>query len=126
MKFKLFKAKLRTGGKTKDQIISDFEGEVTEKEIRDWKYVFNLIDGKEIIVVEVFKGRFTLVSWLDEDDSAFRDFIYQAEQDDMFGTYIDDREEFLNDWKDGRYEPTGSLGFDKNDVEIIEELKKSS
>lgn len=124
MKFKLFKAKLCTGGKTADDIISDFEGDVSEEEIRDWQHALNLIDGKEIIVTKILKDRYTLVSWMDEDDEAFRDYIYQAEQDDMFGTYIDDREEFLKDWKNEVYEPTGSLGFDKKDVEIIEELKK--
>lgn len=123
MKFKLFKAKLCTGGKTADDIISEHEGDVTEKEIQEWIKAYNLIDGKEIIVADIRDDRYTFFSWLDEDDAAFRDFIYQAEQDDFFGTYLDDREEFLKDWKEGRYEPTGSLGFDKNDVEIIEELK---
>lgn len=124
MKIKLLKAKLRTGGKTQDQIASDYEDDITEKEIQDWIKAYNLIDRKEIIVADIRKDRFTLISWLDEDDETFREFIYQAEQDDLFGAYTNAREKFLRDWKDGVYEPGGSLGFDENDVEIMEELEK--
>lgn len=126
MKLKTFKARLCTAGKTQEQIKNDYEGDVTEKQIKDLQRAFDLIDGKEVAVIQfsTSKDRYTLAGWSEKDDSAIRDFIYQAEQDDMFGNYIDDREQFLKDWEDETYEPMGSLGFDKSDVEIIEEMKK--
>lgn len=122
MKNVFFEAKLKTGNITRDYIISDFYGDVTEKQIKEWLDVYKLIDGKKIIVADIRKERYTLISWMDEDVEAFRDFIYQAEQDDWFGNYIDDREGFLKDWEDGTYEPSGSLGFHKNNVEIIKKI----
>lgn len=122
MNIKLYRAKLRTGNITRDEIISDYKGDVTEKQIKEWMQVYKSIDDKEIIVADIREDRYTLISWFDEDVELFRDFIYQAEQDDWFGTYIDDREGFLKDWEDEVYEPSGSLSFNKNDVEIIEEL----
>lgn len=121
----ILKAKLRTGGKTRDQIISEFEGDINEEEIKAWQHAYNLIDGKEIVVAQLFKDRYTPVSWLVEDDAAFRDFIYQVEQDDWFGTYGNERQEFLKDWENEEYEPSGSLSFCKDDVEIIKRITRS-
>src|SRR5690625_2349543 len=103
MGLKLFKAKLCTSGRTKEQIKKDYGGDITEKEIIDWQHALDLIDNKEVIVAEAWKGRYTLISWFKKDDSAFIEFVYQAEQDQMFGTYIDDREQFLKDWKNEVY-----------------------
>lgn len=122
MRMELYKAKLITGSKTRDEIISDFEGDVDEKEIKEWLQVYKMIDGKEIVVADIRDDRYTLIAWVDEDVEAYRDFVYQAEQDDMFGIYINEREGFLKDWEDGIYEPIASLSFNKTDVEIIEKV----
>ncbi|GIN97843.1 hypothetical protein J6TS1_37130 [Siminovitchia terrae] len=65
-----------------------------------------------------FSDGFVLGCLQDEDDEKVRDFIYQAEQDEMFGTYIDQRDEFLRDWESEEYSPTGSLVFKEEDVEV--------
>jgi hypothetical protein len=36
--------------------------------------------------------------------------------------YVEDCEEFLKDWNSGEYEPAGSLVFNSEDIEIIQEL----
>ncbi|KUF37427.1 hypothetical protein [Lysinibacillus sp. F5] len=59
-------------------------------------------------------------TWNDENDDAIRDFVYQIEQDEMFGTYHDAREEFLSKWANGEYEPSASWHIPKAFVEVIE------
>jgi hypothetical protein len=122
----LYKAKLHTGGKTPEQIKSDFDGpEPNEKEIQNWIKAYDLIAGIEVAVMKSRSGSgYCLVSWQKKDDEKIRDFIYQVEQDEMFGTYVNEREEFIKDWDSGEYSPAGSLVFNSEDVEIIEELKK--
>ena len=123
MKFDFFKAKLRTGGKTIEQIKNEFAsfGEpLSDEEAEKWVAVNDLIDGMEVVVMESFdKENFYLVAYDDADESKIRDFIYQAEQDDYFGSYIDMREEFLNDWNSNNYEPNGSLSFSPEVIHSI-------
>lgn len=128
---KLYMAKLKTGGKTPEQILAIYEGpnqvgpKPDEKEVKAWIKVFNELDGAEVLVIESLTGEdYCLASWNPDYEEKIMEFVYLAEQDPYFGTYVDEREEFINDWKTGEYEPTGSLVFAKKDVEIIEELKK--
>lgn len=123
---KLYKAKLQTGRKTPEQIKKDFEGYTpSEEEIKGWIKAYDLIDGIEVVVMKSWTGNgYTLAFWQDEDDAKIRDYIYQIEQDEMFGTYNDQRDEFLRDWDSDEYSPTGSFVFNEEDVEIIEELRK--
>lgn len=122
---KLYRAKLHTGGKTPEQIKSSFDGpEPSEEEIKNWTKAYDLADGLEVIVTRSWTGSdYSLIAWDEKDDENIREFIYQVEQDGMFGTYVDEREEFIKDWESGEYSPAGSLVFDEKDVEIIEELK---
>lgn len=129
----LYMAKLKTGGKTPEQILSAYDGpdqvgpKPDDKEIESLIKVFNELDGAEVLVIKSFTGEdYCLASWDPEVDEKIMEFVYLAEQDPYFGTYIDEREEFINDWKSGEYEPAGSLVFAEADVEIIEELKKNS
>jgi len=124
---KLFKAKLKTGNKTKAQLISEYEGETpTEEELQAYLKGYHLINGLEVVVTpSIFSpSEYHLGLWDDKDDEKIREFIYAIEQDPMFGTYIDSYEEFINDWKNGNYNPAGSIVFQEGDVEIIEEIKR--
>lgn len=128
MKFTLYKARLKTAGKTPEQIKADYEGGIgplpSDEEIQSWIKVYDLISGTEITAMKSpLSDGYCPVAWDEIDDDKFREFVYQAEQDPYFGTYVDEREEFLNDWKTGEYCPTGTLTFDSADVEIIEEIK---
>jgi hypothetical protein len=129
VKFNFYKARLKTGGKTPEQIKADYDGGLgsapSEEEVQNWIKAYDLISGIELIVMKhPISDGYVPVSYDEEDDCKIRDFVYQAEQDPYFGTYINERDEFLEDWKSGDYSPMGSLTFSSDDVEIIEELKK--
>lgn len=126
MEVKLFKARLQTGGKTPDQIAKSFEGfTISRVEILGWIRAFNSIDGMKIVVMQsLFSDGYIPVSWDKEDDEKIRDFIYWTEQDKLFGSYVDGREDFISDWNTGDYSPAGSLTFDAKDIQILEEMEK--
>lgn len=131
MKIKLYKARLKTGGKTEEQIKADFNdsfGEATKEDMERYKKSMDMVDGQEIIVMQSFydKEYYSMASWQEKDDDVWREFIYLQEQDPIFGTYVDDREKFLKVWEAGEYEPMGALSFSKDDVEIIEELENKA
>lgn len=49
-----------------------------------------------------FTGQdYCLASWSKDGDQKIMEFVYLAEQGPLFGTYIDEREEY--DWKFGFY-----------------------
>ncbi|MFL0507105.1 hypothetical protein ACH0B5_15295 [Ureibacillus sp. 179-F W5.1 NHS] len=128
---KLFKAKFTTTGKTIEQLKAEYTDFLpSDEKLQALLEAYQNLDGVEVIVYErrfVGEENYGVFAWDESDksiDDKIRDFIYQAEQDDMFGSYIDDREEFLADWESGNYSPSGSLVFEKSDIEIIEELKK--
>jgi len=126
-----YRVRLKTAGKTPEQILAIYDGpnqvghKPDEKEVTAWIKVFNELDGTEVLVIKRFTGEdYSIAGWEPDDDEKFMEFVYLAEQDPLFGTYIDEREEFINDWKSGDYEPDASLVFAASDVEIIEKLKK--
>ena len=131
MEITLYKARLKTANKTPEQIKSDFESGIgplpTKKEIQDWIKAYDLINGIELGVMKSLIGEgYIPVVWDEEDDWKIRDFIYQAEQDPHFGTYVCERDEFLRDWKSGEYSPAGTLTFNENDIEVIEKMEKGN
>ncbi|WP_025727731.1 hypothetical protein [Heyndrickxia ginsengihumi] len=122
---KVYQAKLKTGGKTLDQIRNDFDGyPVSDDELQNYKKAYDIIDGLEITVTESLldNGHYVLLGWTNENIMEFREFFYLIEQDRVFGFYENDREGFIKDWVSGEYEPACAIGFDKADVEIIKEL----
>lgn len=123
-KIKIYKAKLKTANKTDEQIKAVYDDEVSQEEIESYRKTFNSVDNLEILVVDSAfeKGSYVIVGWDPKDDDRWRDFMYEVEQDAFFGTYVDEREEFLNDWNNGEYEPSGSITFSKDDLEILEQI----
>lgn len=120
---RLFKVILKTAGKTEEELLKQYEGpKPSDKFIKDMKKAYDSLDGLEILAMKSFvSDGYIAIGWEEEDDHLIRDFIYQAEQDEYFGTYVDEREEFLNDWKNCDYDPMGSLSFSAEEVEIIEQ-----
>lgn len=120
---KFYKAKLKTGGKTIEDIKKDYEGGIgpvpDEQEIKDLKKAYDLIDGVEVMAIEGFGDGYGIGGWNPKHDDQMKEFIYQAEQDSFFGTYRNKREEFEQDWKNDEYESSGSLRFDNEEVEIL-------
>ena len=48
-----------------------------------------------------------------ENEEIFKEWVWLMEQDTVFGTYIDDRERFDEDWDNGEYEPEGVFTIPK-------------
>ncbi len=46
--------------------------------------------------------------FIKQDDEKICDFVYQIEQDKLFGLYVNQREEFLKDWDAEEYDPAGA------------------
>lgn len=133
MKIRIYKARFQTAGKTSEEIRSEFDDSIgpppTEKEIQLWKKTLIALDGTELFVTDSFLSsgdRFTIISWPNESDEKMMEFVYAAEQDSMFGTYQDEKEQFIKDWKADKYEPSGSLSVSPSDIEIIRELERSN
>ena len=120
---KFYKVKLKTAGKTVEEVLATYDTmKPSKEEVEETIKASNLVDGLVVGVMgPTVGGGFSLVGWDKEDDEKIRDFVYQAEQDQYFGCYIDERKEFLEDWNSEQYEPEGSLSFAAEDVLILED-----
>lgn len=120
---KILKVKLTTANKTDDQIKEKYDTEVSQNEIENFKAAFNLVDGLEIGVMpsQFEEGSYVVTGWHENDDHIMREFVYYMEQDPYFGSYVDDREAFLEDWNNNEYEPAGSLSFEEEDIKVLED-----
>ncbi len=120
-KEKIMKAILHTKGKTDEQILKD-GGMVRVDDVEMIRAYMDAWDGAEVYVRPCFDGNgYVVVGWPAEADAKVKEAFYLMEQDPVFGTYIDDREEFDHVWSKGEYEPDGCVSFDEDDVEIIGE-----
>lgn len=131
--FKMFKAILKTAGKTPEDIKKMYDGSVgpepSEEEIQGYIDVYNKLDGLEVVVYDrghLGVADYGLYVWQKEDDERIRELFYQAEQDPYFGTYVNERDEFIKDWEAEEYEFGPSPTFSADDVEIIEEIPLKS
>jgi len=131
--FKMFKAILQTAGKTPEDIKKMYDGSVgpepSEEEIQGYINVFNKLDGLEVVVYDrsnLDVADYGLYVWQEKDDECIRELFYQAEQDPYFGTYVNERDEFIKDWEAEEYEFGPSPTFSADDVEIIEEIPLKS
>lgn len=128
MKVVMYKAIARTGNKSINQLREESEQEgiwSSDEELEIMKKAYDLVDGVEIVVVPRLDGkedRFTLSGWPPESSPKMKEFIYQLEQDEMFGLFQDEREAFDKVWDAGDYEPQGQLSFHVSELEIVEQL----
>lgn len=127
MNIKPIKAMLHTAGKTDEEILKQ-SGLISPEEIPKARKIIEAWDGIEVIVDATLINeqirQYALIGWDEQDceiDGRIKEVIYLMEQDPMFGTYVDDRERFELDWAEKRYEPAGSIVFEPEDIEILEE-----
>lgn len=126
----LYRAKLKTGNKTEKDIRMQAEkgnwfGELTDDDITNIISCNNYLDGLTVIVCSEISGNgYTLISWEKESEPKIKEALYLAEQDRYIGTYINNRVGFEADWDKGEYEPSTSIGFDKEEVEILEKISQ--
>lgn len=119
--YKLYKAILHTAGfkiemDGNGSNHTEEEKEIAEKYMAAW-------DGVHVTVSNFVPGEYSVVGWPPEEDEKVKNAIYLMEQDPVFGMYADDRERFDADWAAGTWEPSGSIIFSPQMVEIIGELK---
>ena len=127
MNIKPIKAMLHTAGKTDEEILKQ-SGLISPEEIPKARKIIEAWDGIEVIVDATLINeqiqQYALIGWDEQDceiDGQIKEVIYLMEQDPMFGTYVNDRERFELDWAEKRYEPAGSIVFEPEDIEILEE-----
>lgn len=120
---KIFKAVLHTGGKTEEWIKEHYGNFVpTQEDVEAAKKYYDAWDGHKCLVmlddsdpeVYMYSGPLT-----EDDVPQAKEATYLMEQDDMFGQYINQREEFDRDYDNGDYFPAGAIVFTKGDVEIV-------
>ncbi|WP_052087964.1 hypothetical protein [Paenibacillus wynnii] len=123
----IYKLRFNTASKNADEIKANYDPsppstEVLEKMAEAFR---NLNDTEVIGAVWPYSPHsYSLYAWDDKDDEKFKELIYWIEQDDFFGSYIDDRNRFDADWKNGDYEPAAALHFDKSDFIVIEKIER--
>lgn len=127
MSIKPIRVLLHTAKRTDEQIMK-WGGLTDPKDIPKARKLLEAWDGIEVIVseppIDEQIQQYALIGWDEKDceiDGRVRDAIYLMEQDPMFGSYIDERERFELDWNEKRYEAPGSIIFEPEDVEILEE-----
>ncbi len=127
MSIKPIRALLHTAKRTDEQIMK-WGGLTDPKDIPKARKLLEAWDGIEVIVseppIDEQIQQYALIGWDEKDceiDGRVRDAIYLMEQDPMFGCYMDERERFELDWNEKRYEAPGSIIFEPEDVEILEE-----
>lgn len=119
---KIYSAILHTGGKSLEEIKgSEKEWNYSDEEAQIIKEYMDAWDGIEICVMEV-ENRFAYLSHADQQDEEVMNAFYFMEQDPVFGSYQDDREEFERAWKEGEYQAAGTVAFTAEDVELIGEI----
>ncbi|OAB36997.1 hypothetical protein PMSD_09985 [Paenibacillus macquariensis subsp. defensor] len=123
----LYKLRFITASKSADEIKANYDPVPPSAEILEMMAeAFRNLNGTEVVgaVWDYSPHSYSLYGWADVDDEKFKELIYSIEQDEMFGSYPDSREEFDTDWRSGEYEPSAALHFDKSDFEVIEKLEK--
>lgn len=118
MNFELFEAILHTGGRTEDQLRAEF-GNVTDEEIRGYLKILEAMDGQRAIVMPSLscEGEYDYMGLFDAAQA--KEVSYLMEQDPFMGCYIDQREQFDQDYDSGNYCPDGTWPLKKEYVEII-------
>lgn len=117
---KLLKAVLHTRGQEIDpETYSVDERKIIRAYMDAW-------DGVHITAMKTMEGEYSVVGWPPEEEEKAKEAIYLMEQDPTFGTYVNDREKFDEDWAAGSWEPSGAIVFPDEMVEILGELKGGS
>lgn len=66
--------------------------------------------------------KYFLYVWHSDSGERIMEMFYKMEQEDESNNYFDERERFLEDWKEDAYIPSGLLTFSENDLENIEDM----
>lgn len=125
---KVIKCRLKTGGKTIEEIREKNKGEgLTYRDFEDIQRANEQFDGTVLYLslwdYDKYES-YHVYGWENEVDEKFMMGIYYAEQTHPFPRYKGKLEEFIADWKAGDYDPGCAICFDKEDVEELEVISE--
>ena len=125
---KVIKCRLKTGGKTIEEIREKHKGQgLTYRDFENIQRANEQFDGI-ILLLSLWDHdnyeSYHVYGWDDEVDEKMMMGIYYAEQTHPFPMYEGKLEEFIADWKAGTYDPDCALCFDKEDVEELEVISE--
>jgi len=97
----------------------------TDKDYPLWKQIAEYADGENAFVIynDVIE-KYVYLGLQNEEKS--KELAYMLEQDSVMGIYIDDRESFEKDWKNGEYIPDGTIYLEPQYVELIEDKEEEN
>lgn len=128
---KVIRCRFKTGEKTLEQIKKEeFEDEsVCQGDLENMKKMYDTLDGVEVILSLWDYDKYSsyhLYTWKTEADEKIMMAMYYAEQVSPFPAYINDLEQFKEDWKAGGYEPPCAISFRLEDVEELEVIREET
>ena len=127
MREKCVRCRLKTGGKSIEQIRERFKGQgLTYRDFENLQKMYDFFDG----VIAVFslldwdaQASYHLSYWFPDYDEQVMMGVYYAEQGHPFPRYKNNFDKFQKDWRAGEYDfGEASLVFPPEDVEEIEEI----
>lgn len=125
---KVIRGRLKTGGKTAEQLVNENSGYSMEaEELVSLKKGYDLFDGLAVALSLWDYDNYSsyhLLSWDKKDDKKVMEAIYQFEQDSVFGSYQHMHKKFVEDWNNNQYSADGVLCFELEDVEVLEVLQE--
>ena len=125
---KVVLARLKTGGKTVEQIRDELKGQgFTWNQFKHMKESYDLFDGLELYLsLWAYDGHsaWHLYNWKQEDDERVMNAIYHAEQFNPFPAYLKDYEKFVADWKAETYDPGCVFTLPLDAVEVLQVLQE--
>lgn len=119
---KLYKATLRTGGKTDDQLRAKVSGKPLPGEIEWARKSYAAWDGLKCVVKIDTDGDYALYDVDKSGMAQYKEAMYVMEQHPMFGMYHNARKRFERDWAANEYLPDASIVFSADEVEIVSEV----
>lgn len=125
---KLARVQLHTAGKSESYYENmRADASLTAEELEHVKKADELFDGL-IITASLWSydrhRNWHLWGWKKADDERMMRAMYEAEQYNLCGSYIDDFEGFKKDWQAGGYDSGCVFTFPIGDVEVLEVLQE--
>jgi hypothetical protein len=125
---KVVRGRFRTGGKTIDEIRNQRDNKnLKVEELENIKKAYEEINGVELYLSlwdYDEQKMFHISGWEDKADEKIMNGTYYLEQVGFSTQYLNNREKFIKDWRNNKYEPIGSLCFEKEDVEVLETISE--
>ena len=125
---KVVLARLKTGGKTVEQIRDELKGQgFTWNQFKHMKESYDLFDGLELYLsLWAYDGHsaWHLYNWKQEDDERVMNAIYHAEQFNPFPAYLKDYEKFVADWKAETYDPGCVFTLPLDAAEVLQSTRQ--